>query len=294
MHLGSHLSIAGGVDRALWRAKDYGFEALGMFVRNQRQWDAPPLEDQSVRDFRDARKPSGVQIIIAHSSYLVNLASDDRDLHRRSVEAVVEDLQRCVRLGIEHLVLHPGTDPDRDDGIARIAEGLNKAMGSVKQKSPITRILLETTAGQGNSIGCRFEDIGEIFGQLDQPRRFGICMDTAHMFAAGYDFRTPETCDETIRALDDCVGLHRLRAIHANDSLKPLGSRVDRHAHIGNGCIGREGFAELLARPELQDLPWIMETPKGTRESDGRDWDRINGSLLRTIARKAGANGSGS
>jgi deoxyribonuclease-4 len=210
----------------------------------------------------------------------VNLAGLD-EIREKSVAALVEDLERCGRLGIEYLVVHPGSHPDTAEGIARIADGIARALAGTRRRR--VKLLLETTAGQGNCIGHRFEHLAEIRRQCGRQRRVGICLDTAHAFAAGYDLRTPRACRDTMAELDEAVGLEHLLAVHLNDSKKPLGSRVDRHEHIGLGEIGERGFADLMRDERLADLPGILETPKETHP-DGRDWDVVNAELLRTLA----------
>jgi deoxyribonuclease IV len=284
MLLGSHLSIAGGLHKAAEKAGEYGFAALAMFVRNQVQWRVPPLSEESVERFRAARRRAGISRVVAHGSYLVNLAGL-RDVRRRSIGALKADLDRCGRLGIEYLVLHPGVREDRERGIRLISDALNAVIADCPHRRP--KVLLETTAGQGRSIGHRLEDLAEILAGLDRPRRFGICLDTCHAFAAGYDLRTPASCAKTLDELDRVVGLRRLLAIHLNDSKRPFGSRVDRHEHIGRGAIGRKGFAALLQDPRLADIPMILETPKG-KDPRGRDWDTINAGVIRRLACQRG------
>jgi deoxyribonuclease IV len=284
MLLGAHLSIAGGLHRAVESAADYGFETVALFVRNQRQWSAPPLEDAQVEQFRSTRQATGIGPIVAHGSYLVNLAGAGR-VRERSLAAVAEDLDRCGRLGIEYLVLHPGSAEDTDAGIARIAEGLDAVLPT--DRTSKTTVLLETTAGQGNSIGHRFEHLAAILTRCSHANRLGVCLDTAHVFAAGYDLRTADAGRAMLREFDEVIGLGRLQAVHLNDSLKPIGSRVDRHAHIGQGHIGREGFGWLVRSRKLPRVPMILETPKGA-DASGRDWDRVNSDLLRRLSRRRG------
>lgn len=284
MLLGAHLSIAGGVHNALHRAAGYGFDTLALFVRNQRQWRSPPLTDAQAREFRRVRRRLGVGPIVAHGSYLVNLAGADEAMRRRSIDAVAEELDRCGRLGVEYYVLHPGSNEDAAAGVARIAAGLDEALAACGRRR--VRVLLETTAGQGNGIGRRFEQLAEILSRVRRPGRYGVCLDTCHVFAAGYDIRSPAGYASMMDALDDVVGLDRLLAVHLNDSLRPLGSRVDRHAHVGRGEIGRRGLANVVNDPRLADTPLILETPKGVDER-GRDWDAVNAAAVRSLIRRA-------
>ena len=280
MLLGSHLSTAGGLHHALEKAHGYGFEAVALFVRSPRQWEAPPLAPEAIRTFRGTRRKCGIRKVVAHAGYLINLAGDAVQ-QRKGKKALREELSRCHALGIEYLVLHPGSWPRLEVGIRRIARNLDEIMASLPDLK--TTLLLEGTAGQGNCIGHRFEHLAELLGAVAQPRRYGVCLDTAHLLAAGYDLRTAEAWNETMAAFDRIVDLKRLRAIHINDSRKPLGSRVDRHAHIGLGEIGLEGFRAIVNDARLARLPFIMETPKGERESDGRDWDVINAEQLQAL-----------
>ncbi len=280
MLLGSHLSIAGGLHRALEAADDYGFDCVAMFVRNQRQWRAGPLSDEAIATFVEVRRRLRIAPVVAHGSYLVNLAGK-ADVRRKSITAMRDELDRCERLGIEYLVFHPGSRENADEGIGLIAEALNEI---VADRTGLTKILLETTAGQGNYIGHTFEQLAAILERLERPKRFGVCLDTCHIFAAGYDIRTPHAYRKTMDEFDRTIGLERLLAVHLNDSVRGLGSRVDRHAHIGLGEIGLTGFAEIVNDQRLANLPMILETPKGADET-GRDWDEINTAALRELIR---------
>lgn len=276
------MSIAGGLHRALEAAAGYGFDAVAMFLRNQQQWRAPELTDQAVRTFKRVRTQVGVGPVVAHGSYLLNLAGRD-EVREKSIAALADDLRRAGRLGVEYVVIHPGSNPDVEAGIARIVDGLDRAMKGLQHKHPL--LLLETTAGQGNCIGHRFEHLAAMLGGVRRPNRYGVCLDTCHVFAAGYDLRSARAVAATLDAFDQVVGLPRLRAVHCNDSKRPLGSRVDRHEHIGQGEIGRAGFRALVNEPRLSGMPLILETPKAERDADGADWDRINAALLRRMAR---------
>jgi deoxyribonuclease-4 len=281
MILGSHRSIAGGLANAVLTVHRLGLQAVGLFVRNQRQWAAPPLTEQAVKDFRNARRRLGIGPAVAHGSYLVNLAGSD-EVREKSIAALSEDLERSGGLGIEYLVVHPGSHPDRAEGIARISAGIERAFAGTPRRR--VKLLLENTAGQGHSIGQRFEELAEIRRRCSRRGRVGVCLDTAHAFAAGYDLRTPRACSETLARLDDVVGLEHLLAVHLNDSKKPLASHVDRHEHIGLGAIGQRGFAALMQDERLAELAGILETPKETHP-DGRDWDVVNAELLRRLAK---------
>jgi deoxyribonuclease-4 len=286
MILGSHLSIAGGLHRALEAAEGYGFEAVALFLRNQQQWKAPELTDQAVRTFKRIRKRVGIAPVVAHGSYLLNLAGRD-EVREKSILALAEDLRRAGRLGVEYFVIHPGSNPDTEAGIERIIDGLDAAMHGLRHRHPV--LLLETTAGQGNCVGHRFEHLAAVLSGVRRRDRYGVCFDTAHVFAAGYDLRTAKACRATLAEFDAVVGLERLRAIHCNDSKRALGARVDRHEHIGMGEIGLGGFRSLVNDARLADVPFILETPKGTRESDNADWDDVNAATLRQLVRRTKA-----
>ncbi len=283
MLIGSHLSIAGGLHRALETAHDYQFDCVAMFVRNQVRWKAPPLRDEAVEKFRSTRQQLAIGPVVAHASYLINLAGRE-EVRRKSITAMIEDVSRCARLGVDFLVFHPGSHEQTAEGIRLIADALNRIAADARLDDESTKILLETTAGQGNCIGHRFEQLAEILSQVDAPEQFGVCLDTCHIFAAGYDIRTPQTYAETMADFDRTVGLDRLLAIHLNDSRREFASRVDRHAHIGEGFIGREGLANIVRDPRLQAIPMILETPKGL-DDQGRDCDKVNVATLRSLAR---------
>jgi deoxyribonuclease IV len=284
MILGSHLSISGGLHKALIKAQGYGFKALAMFLRNQVQWRAKPLEDSAVEKFRQTRAETDIEYIVAHASYLVNLAGKPA-VRDKSIPALAEDFSRAQRLGVEHLVFHPGSNPDFEAGQKMIADALNEIAELVPPDPEAacgSRILLETTAGQGNCIGYRFEHIAAIMSGLAQPDRFGVCLDTCHILAAGYDIRTPETYAATMDEFDAIIGLDKLLAIHLNDSKKDFGTRVDRHEHIGKGFLGLGAFVNVVNDPRLADIPMIMETPKGS-DDDGHDWDEINAQTVASL-----------
>jgi deoxyribonuclease-4 len=285
MLLGSHLSISGGLHKALLAAQAYGFQALAMFLRNQVQWRAKALDDAAVAKFRETRQQTDIRAIVAHASYLVNLAGKS-EVRDKSIPALIEDFTRCRTLGVEHLVFHPGSNPDLEAGQKLITDALNEIVAAVEPAGAgetQSRILLETTAGQGNCIGYRFEHLAAILDGLEQPERFGVCLDTCHIFAAGYDIRTPETYAATMQEFDDIIGMDKLLAIHLNDSKKDFGTRVDRHEHIGEGFIGRDAFANVVNDSRLAETPCILETPKGLDEK-GRQWDTINAETVASLA----------
>jgi deoxyribonuclease-4 len=276
------MSIAGGLHRAVQRAVESGCDCLQIFVKNQRQWRAGPLDAEAVRQWRQALSLGGVGPVVAHSAYLINPASPDGTIRLKSAAALLDELQRCGRLGVAGLVLHPGSHMGAGEasGLARVVEALNQALD--QDDAHETPILLETTAGQGTALGYRFEHLAELIDRCDRPERLGVCLDTCHVFAAGYDVGTSDGCKRTLEEFDRVVGLKRLACIHCNDSKRELGSRVDRHEHIGQGRIGRDGFKCLINDQRLAHLPFILETPKG-RDARGRDLDRINLATLRRM-----------
>lgn len=287
---GAHMSTAGGLHNAFDIARAAGCDCLQIFVKNQKQWSAKPLSDDDIRAYQVAQRASGIKPIVAHASYLINLGSPDAVQWERSIAAVVDELHRCEAVGIRGLVVHPGAHMGAgvDAGIARIAAGLDE----IHSRAPglKARVLLETTAGQGSSIGCEIEHLGRILHAVADPARVGVCLDTCHLFAAGYDLRDPQECERTIDRLKREVSLRRIACIHVNDSKGACGSRIDRHEHIGQGKIGDAGFRNLLCDARLARVPRILETPKGF-DVRGVDLDRVNLQRLRRLAaarRRAG------
>jgi deoxyribonuclease-4 len=276
--LGAHVSIAEGHHLACERGRALGCEAIQIFTKNQRQWRSPPLDDEACARFRNALAASGARIAFAHDSYLVNLASPQAAVFRRSVEAFVDDLERCERLGLSYLVTHPGSHTGSGEGAGIIAmrRGLDEALRRTRGSS--VRVLLETPAGQGGTVGRSFEELASIVDGVREPERLGVCLDTCHVFAAGYDIRTRTGWEDTIARFDTAVGLERLRAFHVNDSKRELGSRVDRHENIGEGKIGLEAFRCLMNEARFREIPKVIETPM----ADG--WDRRNLGRLRRLA----------
>jgi deoxyribonuclease IV len=282
---GAHMSIAGGCDRAIWAAHAIPFQAVQLFTKNNNRWNGIALTDAHAEAFRSALDQTGVVDPVAHTSYLINLASPDDSLWQKSIDAMVEEVERCERLGITDLVLHPGAHmgAGEEAGLARVGCGLDEACRRTAGCGVV--IDLETTAGQGTCLGHRFEHLRAILDCVRCPERLGICADTCHLFAAGYPLGTPEEYDETIDRLDRTVGLGRLRVWHLNDSRRGCGSRVDRHAAIGAGEMGLEPFRHLVNDPRFRGLPMILETPKGT--IDGEDLDVRNARVLRQLVRPA-------
>lgn len=277
--LGSHISIAGGVDRAVSTAQGVGCEALQIFVKSSNQWRAAPFRDGEVQRFRAQLAASGLGPVVAHDSYLINLCCPGEFLWKRSIEALLVELDRCEALGIPFLVVHPGahTGSGEEAGLDRLIQAIDIVHEG--RRGQRVQILLETTAGQGTGLGHRFEQLGAVLRSVREPRRLGVCLDTCHVFAAGYDLRTRDAYRRTMDEFEEAVGLDNLKAIHLNDSKKDLGSRVDRHEQIGKGRLGVEAFRLLLNDPRLAAMPMLLETPKGPDYEE----DRVNLALLRSL-----------
>ena len=280
------MSIAGGVQNALREAQRLRCETVQVFVKNQRQWTAPPLAPDDVAQWRSLAEQTELGPLVAHATYLINLASADRTLWKRSVDAFTDELRRCSELGIDYLVVHPGAALDAPIGeaVRRVGRALNEVRKRLRESTVMP--LLETTAGQGTTLGKTFDELAAILEHVDAPERVGICIDTCHVFAAGYDIRAPERYAEMVDSVEHTVGVERVRCWHLNDSKGECGSRLDRHEHIGHGQIGTAGFRNVLGDPRFVGLPMILETPKGENEA-GREWDRVNLQRIRTIATQA-------
>jgi len=279
LRLGAHESIAGGLYRAFDRAQSVGCETVQIFVKSNRSWAVKPLTEEDVARFRAKAEETGIQPVVGHASYLLNLATPDEALWTKSRDTLIVELERCEALGVPYLVLHPGSHvgTGEEAGLARVAQ----ALGEVHAAAPgfCTRVLLETTAGQGTNLGYHFEHLAWLMEHTSEGERLGICLDTCHVFAAGYELRTPEGYAATMETFDEVIGLERLKAIHLNDSKWDLGSRKDRHEHIDKGYIGLEGFRHVLDDRRLAGLPGLLETPK----SNDLHEDRENLTMLRSL-----------
>jgi deoxyribonuclease-4 len=285
---GAHLSIAGGVARAVERARVLRADCLQLFVKPPQQWRFQPLHDKDAARFRSAAAGAGLSPLVGHASYLVNLASPDETLWEKSIACLLAEWDRAERLGLAYLVIHPGSHTGSGEaaGLARVAAALDRLHR--ERPGHRSRILLETTAGAGSTLGGRLDHLRYLIETCEagpRPRReagdrLGIAIDTCHLFAAGYDLRTPSAVDETLGKIDEAVGLACVAVVHVNDAKGALGSRLDRHEHVGRGKIGREGFRALVNHSALAALPFILETPK--RDAHGRKMDPVN---LRTLRR---------
>lgn len=280
---GSHLSIAGGYYKAVDRAGQLGFDTVQIFTKNNNQWRAKPITDAEVEQFETSLKKNGIKKPISHDSYLINLASPDDELWNKSIDAMVVELDRAHQLGIWHVVAHPGSHvgTGEAEGIKRIINGLNIVFE--RTKYILTSVCLETTAGQGTNLGYHFRHLGAIIKGCGSIDRLTACIDTCHVFAAGYYFATKDQYEVMMEDFDQHVGINRLVAWHLNDSKKELGSRVDRHEHIGKGCIGLEPFRAIVNDIRMAKIPMYLETAKEVDPESGREWDEINLETLKSL-----------
>jgi deoxyribonuclease-4 len=271
---GSHLSIAGGMHNALLDAERLRFDTVQVFTKNQQQWKCKPLDPAAIAQWKTHRDRLKFSHTVSHDSYLINLASPDPKVWQASIALFIEEIRRCALLDIPYLVTHPGAHvgTGEEAGLKRVAAALDVVHAEVPAPGVVT--CLEITAGQGSSLGYKLEHLAEIIELVDAPERLGVCLDTAHLFAAGYDFRGRKYAAFR-RRIESTVGIDRVKVLHLNDSKKELGSRVDRHEHIGQGKIGLEGFRPIVRDRAFKKIPKILETPK-LKHPDGRDWDEVN------------------
>ncbi len=262
--LGAHVSAAGGPQNAPERGREIGCDCIQLFTRNQRSWQVKPISDEEATAFRQARPAQGIGSVMSHASYLINLAATDADKHAKAQAGLEAELERCHKLGIELLNFHPGshTGAGMAKGIATIAETLNAICRNHPEKDDVT-LVLENVAGQGTSVGADFRDLAAILERLEAPERFGVCVDTAHAFAAGYALHTAEGWDAMWQAFDEALGLEQLVGLHLNDSRPGCGSRKDRHALLGRGAIGPDAFQRAVTDPRTRAVPQFLETPAG-------------------------------
>ena len=282
-YLGAHMSIAGGLHQAFARISAVQGEALQIFIKNQRQWRSPAIEPEAGRLFTKAWQQWGGRHVAAHASYLINLASTNSATAEKSITGLAEELNGCQNLGIPWLIMHPGSHGGMgpQKGLQRLGTNLDAAFKRA-EKTTSVQLLLETTAGQGTALGAIFEELAVILSTSRFSDRLGVCFDTAHTFAAGYDLRTPTAYEITMQRFDRIIGLERIKFFHLNDSKRELGSRVDRHEHIGKGQIGTDGFGLLLNDPRFSEHPMILETPKDETLAE----DRENLAILRALQTK--------
>jgi deoxyribonuclease IV len=264
--LGAHTSTNGGVSAAVELADKLGFTAMQIFTKNNNRWYSKELTDKEIENFRTRLEGSTIKFVVAHDSYLINLCAKELEMLNKSRNSFEDELKRCELLGIPYLNFHPGAHlgAGEDEGIKLIAESLNLA--HVKTTGYKVSSMIEATAGQGSSLGYKFEQLQKIIDLVDDKSRITVCIDTAHIFAAGYDIRDASNYKKVIDEFDNIVGLEKLKCIHMNDSKKPLGSKVDRHEHIGKGFIGLEGFINIMNDNRIRRIPKILETPKGKEQ----------------------------
>ena len=280
--LGAHMSIAGGIHLAFDRLKEIQGNALQIFTTNHRQWRSGKLSPEAIELFKSRWEQTGGIPVASHGIYLVNLAARDELILSRSITALAEELMRCAALGIEYLTMHPGAHlgEGTEAGLIHFVKNLDRAIETSRVES--VSILIENTAGQGSSLGSTFEEISFILTNSGFGKTMGVCYDTAHGFAAGYDMRDEEAYSLTLSRFDEAIGIDRLRFFHLNDSKRELGSRVDRHEHIGKGKIGLDGFRPLLNDPRFRDHPMVLETPKGKDLKEDKENMRVLRSLIRS------------
>jgi deoxyribonuclease-4 len=267
LRIGAHMSIAGGVSKAVDRAVAHGCEALQIFTKNANQWHSKPLDVAEVRAFRRRLEDTGIRPVVSHASYLINLATTFPVLREQSIAAFVDELDRADALGLLGVVIHPGTCTagTEEDALRLVADAIRQAFRARPRRR--TMVILEHTAGQGRTVGHRFEHLAAIIRHLRGSVRVGVCLDTCHLIASGYDIVTERGYQEAFAAFDRLVGLDRLKVFHANDSKRPCGSRVDRHEHIGRGCLGEEPFRRMLHDRRFAGLPMLIETEKSQRST---------------------------
>jgi deoxyribonuclease-4 len=263
MLLGAHMSIAGGIFNAPVHGQKATCDVVQIFTKSSNQWRAKPLTDDEIKRFFDEQKNTGVKVVCAHDSYLINMASPDDGLFKKSYDAFKIELERCHLLKIPYLVMHPGSHvgSGEETGLRRIAEAFNRMFGELADNK--TAVCLETTAGQGTNLGYKFEQLAQIIDMVEDKKRMAVCLDTCHIFAAGYPIQDEKDYKATMREFNRIIGLKKLKVIHFNDSKKPFGSKKDRHEHIGEGELGLEPFRNILNDRRLNKVPKILETPKG-------------------------------
>ena len=261
MLLGAHVSSAGGHYKAFGYAEAWDCTAMQIFTKAPSNWRAKPISEEDAAKFREAAQASGVKVTVAHDSYLINLASPNPDILNKSLAAMREELERCEQLGVPYLVTHMGSHMGEGDdaGLAKLAQSIDHVHDQLPGFK--AKILLESTAGQGTNLGYRFEHLAYVIGHVKEPERLGVCLDTCHLFVAGYDIRTAPAYRKTMKAFDQIVGLNRVQCWHLNDAKMELGSRRDRHEHIGKGEIGKEAFRLILNDRRFANVPKIIETP---------------------------------
>ncbi|MBN1213445.1 MAG: deoxyribonuclease IV [candidate division Zixibacteria bacterium] len=282
MLFGAHESIAGGIFNAVYRGRWATCDVIQIFNKSNNQWRAKKFAVDEIEKYFQAIEETGVRVACSHTSYLINIASPDKNLNEKSFKSLREEMERCDVLKIPNLVMHPGSHvgAGEDVGLDRIAGNLNRLFDDLPDNRVV--ICLETTAGQGSNLGYRFEQLASIINKVDNKKQMGVCLDTCHIFTAGYPLTEPKDYKKTMKTFDDTIGLKRLKIIHLNDSLKEFASRRDRHEHIGQGFIGLEGFCHFVNDRRLKKIPMILETPKGEDLIE----DIENLKILRSLVKK--------
>jgi len=288
MRLGAHISTAGGIFKAFQRASDIDCETMLVFTKSNRQWKAKPLSEKDIEDYqRESAEFENVTPVAVHASYLINIASPDAALWEKSFQALKIEVERCGTLGIPLITFHPGSfmKSDEQTGLDSISRGVRRLLDETAESAAGTTICLETMAGQGTNLGHRFEQLATIIEKAGPSERLGICFDTCHVFAAGYDIRSPQAYAETMEEFDSVIGLEKIKVFHFNDSKFELGQRKDRHAHIGQGHIGLEGFSNFVNDPRWVNQAAHLETPKKEEDDDGNEveMDPVNLAALRAL-----------
>lgn len=288
MRLGAQMSAAGGLFKAFARGDEAGCDSMLVFTKSNRQWKAKPVTDKDVEKYRKAAAEyDHIYPVAVHASYLINIASPDDSLWEKSYQALKDEVERAAAFDIPLLTFHPGSfvSSDEQAGMARIARGLKRLLQETAESAPNVTVCVETMAGQGTNIGRSFEQLATILSEVGENEQLGVCFDTCHVFAAGYDIRTPETYAETMSAFDEKIGLDKIKCFHLNDSKHELGSNKDRHEHIGQGFIGTSGFANFVNDSRWADHPAHLETPKTEEDEDGNEieMDPVNLKTLRDL-----------
>jgi len=281
-NLGAHMSIAGGVEEAPKRGASVGCSAMQIFTKNSNQWKAKPLESKNIDEWFKNIEEAKITSVASHDSYLINLASPDKEALKKSLDAFVEEIKRADQLKIPLLVFHPGSHlkAGEEEGLLKVADSMNRAIDETSKQSDVL-LAIETTAGQGTNLGHRFEHIAYLIDKVENKNRVGVCVDTCHIFAAGYDIRTEKEYKKTFKEFDRLIGIDKIKIFHVNDSKKDFGTRVDRHEQIGEGFIGLDAFGFLMNDKRFANIPMVLETPKGKELEE----DKINLKLLRSLIR---------
>lgn len=282
-YFGVHESISAGFDKAVHKVASVGFDCIQIFSANASRWQAKPIDPKAAEKFQEALRTTGVGMPLIHDSYLINIASVNPELLEKSIAAFTAELERASALGVPCVVMHPGSakDDTRENALVRASKSFDQIFSALPAENTV-KVLLETTAGQGSYLGASFEEIAAIIAGSDHKDRFGVCFDTCHSFVAGYDISTYNAFMKTFDSFEKVLGIERLQAFHLNDTVKGLGSHLDRHAHIGHGALGLEPFRYLVNDPRFAKLPMYLETPKETTE-EGEEWDAINLKTLKSL-----------